>query len=261
MEIPHIYGGRMDPRVQELRRSSDRLRDLVTPLDDAALDAQAYPTEWSIAQVLSHLGSGAVIIRRRLDDGLAGREVPDDFAPSVWDTWNAKSARAMCDDALIADAAVVERLEGLSDEDLAGFRFRLGPREFDGFGLVGLRLNEHTFHSWDIAVALDPSATLDPGATALVVDNLAFAARFSARPTGNDRTVTVRTVDPERSFTIGMSRDAVSFAPDGDRAPDLTLPAEAFARLVYGRLDPDHTPAFEGDPDLVAELRRVYQGF
>lgn len=250
--------------MQELRRSSDHLRALVTPLDDAALESQAYPTEWSIAQVLSHIGSGAVIMQRRLEDGLAGRPVPDDFAPSVWDTWNAKSARAMADDALISDAALVERLEGMSDDDLAGFRFTLGPRSFDGHGLIGLRLNEHTFHTWDVEVALDPAATLAPGATAQVIDNLGFAATFSARPTGSDRTVAVRTSDPERAFTITLTPDAVTFAVgngNGRGDPDLTLPAEAFARLVYGRLDPDHTPAFEGDPDLLADLRRAYPGF
>jgi uncharacterized protein (TIGR03083 family) len=252
----------MDARMQELRHSSDHLRTLVAPLDDAALEAQAYPTEWSIAQVLSHIGSGAVIMQRRLDDGLAGRPFPDDFAPGVWDTWNAKSARAMADDALISDAALVERLEGLSEDDLAGFRFRLGPREFDGHGMIGLRLNEHTFHTWDVEVALNPAATLAPGATALVIDNLGFAARFSARPTGSDRTVTVRTSDPERTFTITLTPDAVTFAAgNGAGDPDLTLPAEALARLVYGRLDPHHTPAFEGDPDLLAELRRAYPGF
>jgi len=260
--MSHIYGGRMDARVQELHHSSDRLRDLATSLDDDVLEAQAYPTEWSIAQVLSHIGSGAVIMQHRLDDGLAGRPVPDDFAPGVWATWNAKAARAMCDEALIADAALVERLEGLSDDDLAGLSVALGPMTLDGFGLVGLRLNEHTFHSWDIAVALDPSATLDPGATALVIDNLGLAGSFSARPTGSDRTATVRTTDPERSFTITLTPDAVTFAPgDGGRATDLTLPAEAFARLIYGRLDPDHTPAFEGESDLLAELRRAYPGF
>ena len=252
----------MDARLQELRRSSERLRALVTPLDDDALESQAYPTEWSIAQVLSHIGSGAVIVQRRLDDGLAGRPFPDDFAPGVWDTWNAKPARAMAEDALVSDAALVERLEGVSDEDLAAFRFRLGPREFDGPGMIGLRLNEHTFHTWDVAVALDPAATLAPGAVAHVIDNLGFAATFSARPTGSDRIVTVRTTDPDRTFTIALTPDAVTFGPgDGGRDPDLTLPAEAFARLVYGRLDPGHTPAFEGDPDLLAELRRAYPGF
>ena len=47
---------------------------------------------------------------------------------------------------------------------------------------------------------------------------------------------------------------------EGDGPADLTLPAEAFVRLVYGRLDPDHTPAFEGDPADLDTLRRTFPG-
>ena len=42
--------------------------------------------------------------------------------------------------------------------------------------------------------------------------------------------------------------------------PDLELPAEAFARLIYGRLDPDHTPAFTGTEELMDVLRQTYPG-
>ena len=41
--------------------------------------------------------------------------------------------------------------------------------------------------------------------------------------------------------------------------PDLELPAEALVRLVYGRLDPDHTPAVRGGADLDV-LRGVFPG-
>jgi hypothetical protein len=41
--------------------------------------------------------------------------------------------------------------------------------------------------------------------------------------------------------------------------PDLVLPAEALIRLVYGRLDPEHTPPVGGTADL-DELRRVFPG-
>ena len=39
-------------------------------------------------------------------------------------------------------------------------------------------------------------------------------------------------------------------------------PAEAFLRLVYGRLDPDHTPAVDLDAADVTldELRRTFPG-
>jgi hypothetical protein len=37
--------------------------------------------------------------------------------------------------------------------------------------------------------------------------------------------------------------------------------AEAFIRLVYGRLDPDHSPAgLEQDP-ILTDMRRLFPGF
>jgi hypothetical protein len=52
-----------DPRalIGVLRNSHERLAGLVTPLTPDQLRAQSYDTEWTIAQVLSHLGSGAEI--------------------------------------------------------------------------------------------------------------------------------------------------------------------------------------------------------
>src|SRR5207302_3635876 len=82
---------------------------IAEPLSESELTRPAYPRDWSIADVLSHLGSFAVIMQRRLDDALAGRETPDDAAPAVWDTWNAKTPVAKRDDALSADAALLAR--------------------------------------------------------------------------------------------------------------------------------------------------------
>jgi hypothetical protein len=36
-------------------------------MSEEELTTGAYPSEWTVAQVLSHLGSGAVITQRRLD--------------------------------------------------------------------------------------------------------------------------------------------------------------------------------------------------
>jgi hypothetical protein len=95
------------------------------------------------------------------------------------------------------------------------------PQPDDLDALVRLRLNEHTLHSWDVAVALRPEATLDPEGVSLA-------------PADGD---------------------------GGGGEPDLALPAEALIRPVYGRLDPDHTPggvvALDGVLDL---LRRTFPG-
>ena len=68
------------PELRALQASSDRLQRLVAPLDDAQLERRAYPTEWTVADVLSHVGSSAVILQRRLDDALLDRATPDEAA-------------------------------------------------------------------------------------------------------------------------------------------------------------------------------------
>ena len=73
--------------------SMEHLRSVVEPLSDAQLGELAYPAEWTIADVLSHIGSGAVIMQRRLEDIVQEKATPDDFAPGVWEIWNAKVAR------------------------------------------------------------------------------------------------------------------------------------------------------------------------
>jgi uncharacterized protein (TIGR03083 family) len=235
---------------------------MVEPLDDAALERSAYPTEWTIAQVLSHIGSGAVILQRRLDAGLDGSTMPDDFAPRVWHEWNAKTPRAQAESALAADDDVLVRLDALTGEERERFAFSMGPMTFDLNGFIGLRLNEHALHSWDIAVALDDDATIPPDLAELVVDNLGLIARFTGKPVGTPTTIVVRTTEPARTFSLALG-DAVRLDPGaltGDT--EIALPAEAFVRLVYGRLDPAHTPATAtaNDPALLERLRRTFPG-
>jgi uncharacterized protein (TIGR03083 family) len=249
------------PRLQALRTSVDHLRSLVKGLGPDQLTAPSYCSEWTIADVLSHVGSGAVIMRRQLEDTLAGVESPGDFAPSVWDTWNAKAPEAQAADVLVTDQALVDAAGAVSPEDRAGFSFAMGPMQFDFAGVLGLRLNEHVLHTWDVEVAGDPTAVLPPEGAALLLGNLDLVVRFSAKPTGPPSTVRVHTLGVERDLLLTLGPDAVSVAP-GDGAPaDLELPAEAFVRLVYGRLDPLHTPTVVGDPALLDTLRGVFPGF
>jgi uncharacterized protein (TIGR03083 family) len=252
----------MSDALQALRSSVDRLARLVAPLDDDAVSRPAYPSKWAIADVLSHLGSGAVISRRLLDDTRAGAPTPSDFNAAVWDEWNAKSPRAKADDGLAATRAFTESLEGVPAADRAGLAFALGPFNLDWDAFVRMRLNEHVLHEWDVAVALDPTATLPGDGTEIVIDNLDIIVRFSGKPAGDARTVTVATVEPERALAVTVDPAGVVVAPASPGAsPDLTMPAEAFVRLVYGRLDPDHTPtAVTGDDDALNQLRAVFPG-
>jgi uncharacterized protein (TIGR03083 family) len=248
-------------RLTALHESVDHLADLVSGLGPDALTASAYPTEWTVADALSHLGSGAVILLRRLDDGLAGVDTPDDAAQSVWDEWNAKTPTDQAADALVADRALLDRLEGLSEGDRERFEFPMGPMTFGFDGFVGLRLNEHALHCWDVEVVLDPEVGITPGATECVIDNLGMWTRFTSKPTGTERTVTVDTTGPPRRFAVTLGADEVALSEAGaDATADLVLPAEAFIRLIYGRLDPSHTPVVQGDAEALDELRRAFPG-
>src|SRR3954469_1137500 len=103
--------------IDALRSSVARLRTVASSVSEKGLTAPAYPAEWSIADVLSHLGSGAVIMQRRLEDSLAGASTPDEFAPMVWDTWNAKAPTVKRGDALAADAALLARIEAVTPQE------------------------------------------------------------------------------------------------------------------------------------------------
>jgi uncharacterized protein (TIGR03083 family) len=247
--------------IDALRSSVARLGRLAIMRSAEDLTRPAFPSEWSIADVLSHLGSGAVITKRRLDDFIAGRDTPADFARAVWDDWNAKGPEAQRDDGRIADAELLAALEGVTPAIRASFTSVIGPITLGFEQFVAMRLNEHAIHTWDIEVVEDSSSTIPQQAAAIVVDNLALTAHFTARPTGDTRTITVATTAPERGFKIVLTPDSVQLSPTPPhpRSADLALHAEAFARLVYGRLDSAHTPAgTEGD--VVEIMRRVFPG-
>jgi len=140
----------------------------------------------------------------------------------------------------------------------------MGPISLDVVAMLGTRLNEHSVHTWDVEVVVDPNATVPVDAASVVIDNLGLIVRFVGKPTGLEHDVKVHTIDPARDFTLTLGPDALSLSPSDDlvpdrAVPDLELPAEASFRLVYGRLDPDHTPAVRGDADL-DELRRAFSG-
>ena len=151
------------------------------------------------------------------------------------------------------------RIEAVTPAEQDRFALDMGPLTVDFGAFVGLRLNEHAFHSWDIEVVLDPTATIPVELAELVIDNLELIARFTAKPTGDTTTITVSTTDPERGFRIELTPEVASVTPTSASAnADVELPAEAFARLVYGRLAPEHTPPGDHGPALDT-LRRVFR--
>src|ERR1019366_2298731 len=80
----------MSERLEALRASATHLRDVVAQLQTDQQVAPAYPSEWTIADTMSHIGSGAVILQEMFASALAGTNSVEGFNNSVWDAWNDK---------------------------------------------------------------------------------------------------------------------------------------------------------------------------
>jgi uncharacterized protein (TIGR03083 family) len=180
----------------------------------------------------------------------------------IWDAWNARSPEEQAADSLTYNERLAQRFEGLSDDELARMRLNLFGMQLDAAGLPRLRLAEHALHTWDIAVALDPAAQVAADAITLLVDTLGSLTSFVGKTQGKAFRLHVRTSGPEREFALRVG-DAVELTNwDGGKADGvLRLPAEGFVRLIYGRLDPAHTPAVElTGPVTLDDVRRVFPG-
>jgi uncharacterized protein (TIGR03083 family) len=257
---PHVW-------IATLRNSHERLASLVKPLSPEQLRGPSYCTDWNVAQVLSHIGSGAEIALMMLPGALGqGQPVDQSAFQPVWDTWNAKSPDDQAADALVSDEQQVHALEQLSDEDLARMSMSFFGMNLDSVGIIRLRLSEHAMHTWDVAVTGDPAATASPDAVALLVDNVPqfLAPRLGRAPDVPFR-IRIRTTGPDRDYLL-IGADPVSMTDwpgDGDGADsEVSMPSEALLRLAYGRLDPAHTPAeVVADPADLDRLRRMFPGF
>ena len=163
-------------------------------------------------------------------------------------------------DALVADTVLLERFEGATEEQRATVHIIFGPMTLDFNRLVGIRLGEHVLHTWDVEVALDPAAMLANDAANLILDNIHSVIQFTGRAKGEERTLSVRTTDPVREFSLPFNVDSVSLNDATHLGVvDLEIPAEAFVRLIYGRLDAEHTPSVV-DAYEIESLRRAFPG-
>jgi uncharacterized protein (TIGR03083 family) len=257
-----------DRTIAALRTTHDELATVVGGLSQDQLIGGSGASEWSVAQVLSHLGSGAEISLANLRSAVAGTPAPPpDFNQQVWDRWNAMSPQDQASGFLTSDSNLVAALEELDAEQRTATRVDLGftPEPLTIASYAGMRLNEAAQHSWDVRVSLDPHAGISTDAAELLLEHfatgLAFLLGFTAKADALGRPAVVELGDSEYRLVIA---DSVRLT---DSAPPATAvfggPTEAAARLLAGRLTPDHTPAaveVSGEVTL-DDLRRVFPGY
>ncbi|MGS0684715.1 maleylpyruvate isomerase family mycothiol-dependent enzyme [Nakamurella sp. GG22] len=256
-----------DTPIAALRSGHNELDALVEELSPIELDGPSAASEWTIAQVLSHLGSGAEIHLAAVETAVSGTDSRGpDFNQGVWDRWNAMTPQEQADGFLRSNEVLVSSYEALGDQARRDLRIDIGflPQPIDVAGAAAFRLNEFALHSWDVRVIRDPKATVAPEAVENLLDVSSFMFGWISKPVlGRTVRVAVRTTEPDRQLGLEITPDAVSLTDVTGSDAQLTLPAESWLRLVAGRLDADHTPAavqVSGDISL-DELRTVFPGY
>jgi len=259
-----------DQVIAALHAGSDQLVPVVEGLTPDQVTGASATAQWDVSTVLGHLGSGAVIALAGLDASVAGTPNPGmEFNRSVWATWDAMAPGERVASFLTANAALLARYDSFDEQTRATQQVDLGflPAPVDLATAARFRLNEFALHSWDVRVALDPAAVLQPDAVPLLLGGLPFMLGWLAKPAPlGGRTVRLRVdlAEPGSSFGLTLGDEPSMTAVPAD-APDgiLTLPAEAWLRLVTGRLAPTYTPdgvTVTGEVSLDT-LRAVFPGF
>jgi len=264
----------VEPWLDALHASSSRLAAAVDGLSDEELARTSYDTEWTIAQVLSHLGSGAEIFAGLLERGIAGQTgAPgQEELVAIWDRWNALSGPEQRAQWRVADARHLEIIDSLSAEQRESLRVPFFAGLVDLQTYAGYRLSEQSVHAWDVEVALDPEAATIPAAE---IDLLWERLDLVASRVGNTDTLSrlapanvavTRTDAPDDVAALSLDSE-LHFYPGKTADPSagsVTGPTEALLRLVYGRNRPerDGVTVVAGTGSVTLEdLRALFPGF
>jgi len=252
-----------DRSIELMRRAQDELAALGAALSSEQLTAPSACAEWTVADVLGHLGSAAENSRRTLVAGVADMTANE----AVWDRWNAMTPQDKATNCVSYGEQLVREFESQDEEARQHRMIDIGflPMPVDIAFCADLRLSEMALHRWDIEVPFDASAAVSDFLVPVVLDRLPLFAGFFAKPIGRPLRIGITTLSPDRDYLFELTTEGgtLSEGVSGDLDGSLSLPAEAFLRLTSGRLDPQHTPAgveVTGAASL-DDLRRVFPGY
>lgn len=252
--------------IEALRGSHERLAQAVGAMGAKEIEGPSYCKDWTVAQVCSHLGSGAEISLNNLESALAGGPPPArESYPPIWDRWNSKSPADQAADCLVSDEAHVSRFESLDEKQLRELRATMLGTEVDAAQLVAFRLGEHAMHTWDVVVSQQPDAKLDQASVNLLIDRAPFLVGRLAKYSGPEKSVRVRTSAPERDLVLNLAeKSSLEESPAGatSHAGELQITSEGLLRLVYGRVDPSHQAEATASGEFsLDDLRGIFGGF
>jgi hypothetical protein len=252
------------------------LADLAEELGVSDVLARSYCDEWSIAQVFSHLGSGAEIGRDELVAALAGEGMPD--CESIWARWDALEPADMVRGFAPSDARYLALVDDLLDRGALArddLRIPLHGWSLDLKTFLVFRLLEVALHQWDVRVLREPAVEVDAEAAHLLLEAYPLqlvggAADASVAERIGPARVRAEIADAEQAVEV-VVQPPVLVVPERE-LPDAAqgLPvttvavptAGAWCRWLSGRLDPAHTPpAVEvRGPVPLDDLRQLFPG-
>ena len=254
--------------IDALRYEHDTLAGLVPTFTTEQLNGHSGASEWSVAQVLSHLGSGSEISLASLLTALGERDAPDGgFNSSVWDRWDAMTPTEQRAGFLEHDRVLVEALEALTPDQHSSLEVPIGfrPTPLTVAGFAGLRLGEVAHHSWDVRVAVDTEAELLDTSAAVLPEHLSgdlsFMLGFLGKADRLAERVVLSVADSGYNIVVA-DRVTLESAP-GEATATFSGALEAALRLITGRLGPAYTPtnvSVTGNISL-DELRTVFPGY
>jgi len=196
-------------------------------------------------QVLSHLGSQAEIFSLFVEAGLEGTEARPVRLRSDLGQMEQQDCSGAGGRQHRGQRGAPRRLEGLDSEQLTAFRL-----EMFGWTSTSRPTSDAALRACrpqlDVAVTIDPSAEVTADAVELLIDGLPdLAARAASQPTASSRSPFRRR--RPNALPAGARRCATR---TGERRAthSVELPAEAFLRLLYGRLDESHPPTATSTP-------------
>jgi uncharacterized protein (TIGR03083 family) len=257
-----------DRTIAALRSTHDDLAAVVAGLSDEQLTGPSGASEWTVAQVLSHLGSGSEIGLAGLRAAVDGTPAPDqDFNPRVWDRWNAMTPQDQAGGFVEHDETLVAAYEAIPAEQRGTLQVELGflPAPLSLAAVAGMRLNEAAQHSWDARVAVDPDAAIPEDVALLLLEQLSGEIGFLTGFIGKADALTEPAVVEIAGSSFGIAiADSIGLTREvTDPTATFVGPVEAVARLITGRLTAAHTPAgveVTGNVTL-DDLRKVFPGF
>lgn len=257
-----------DRTIEALRAEHDTLAALVGQLSDAELAGPSGASEWTAAQVLSHLGSGAEIALAGYQARFTGSPAPaDDFNQQVWDRWNTMAAADQASGFVASDDALVAALEDLSSEQRESITVDLGflAEPLPLGAVLAMRLNEAVQHGWDVRVGLDPTAVIAESTAAVLAEHFAGGLGFLLGFTGKaDALASPAVIDlRDAGYALHVQDRVRLTGATGESTATFIGPLESAVRLFGGRLSPKYTPdAVDVVGNLTLDdLRRVFPGY